>query len=266
MSKRFRFIPWLGLILISAALTACAAATPTPPPSGPTATERPFPTFGPTRTRTPTRTPRPTQTPFVTATRIEFVAPTETASLPAATKAPVRPVPGNKPSGINQPTASPPGRISRAAAPALVRTALIKAGVNDPKVYWFTFDEGSHEEALMVQYSSPLRWQAGYAEMLRAAKQILGQYYLQIDPPLYTAFVVATDLTGTSDAVQRLRRFAPEKLARGEIDEEDFLNNYFEPEQVVISCQADGSCTGKMATPFPVFNFPFPFPFPTPTP
>ena len=43
--------------------------------------------------------------------------------------------------------------------------------------------------------------------ILRAAKQTLGQYYLQIDPPLYTAFVVATDLTGTSDTVQRLRNY-----------------------------------------------------------
>jgi hypothetical protein len=73
-------------------------------------------------------------------------------------------------------------------------------------------------------------------------------------------------MTGTSDAVQRLRRYAPEKLARGEIGEEDFLNNYFEPAPVVIACAADGQCTGQMATPFPTFHFPFPFPFPTPTP
>jgi hypothetical protein len=147
----------------------------------------------------------------------------------------------------------------------VLRSALIKAGVKDPKVYWFTFDEGSREQALMIQYASPLRWQDGYNEMLRAAKQTLGRYYLQIDPPLYTAFVVATDLTGTSDAVQRLRRYAPEKLARGEIGEEDFLNNYFEPEQVSIKCAADGTCLGKMATPFPTFNFPFPFPTLTPS-
>ena len=147
-----------------------------------------------------------------------------------------------------------------------MRSALLKAGVTDPKVYWFTFDEGDREQSLMIQFASPLRWQAGYNEMLRAAKEVLGRYYLQIDPPLYTAFVVATDMTGTSDAVQRLRRYAPEKLAQGEIGEEDFLNNYFEPAPVVIACAADGTCTGKMATPFPVFNFPFPFPFPTPTP
>jgi hypothetical protein len=167
--------------------------------------------------------------------------------------------------GTGKAAAVPAGQISRAQAPAVLRSALIKAGVNDPRVYWFTFDEGNREQALMIQYASPLRWQDGYNEMLRAAKQTLGRYYLQIDPPLYTAFVVATDMTGTSDAVQRLRRYAPEKLARGEIGEEDFLNNYFEPEQVVITCAADGACLGKMATPFPSFNFPFPFP-PTPTP
>jgi hypothetical protein len=158
-----------------------------------------------------------------------------------------------------QSAAVPTGPITRAQAPALLQSALIKAGVNDPKVYWFTFDEGNHEQALMVQYASPLRWQDGYNEMLRAAKQTLGRYYLQIDPPLYTAFVVATDLTGTSDAVQRLRRYAPEKLARGEIGEEDFLNNYFEPEQVSIKCAAAGACTGKMATPFPPFHIPLRF-------
>lgn len=117
----------------------------------------------------------------------------------------------------------------------------------------------------MIQFSSPLRWQPGYDEMLRAAKRTLGRYYLQIEPPLYTAFIAATDLTGTSDAVLRLRRYAPEKLARGEIGEADFLNNYFEPAPVVITCTADGACTGKMATPFPTFNFPFPFPT-TPAP
>jgi hypothetical protein len=180
---------------------------------------------------------------------------------------PIRqPASSGKPIGAGQPAAAPVGKIARADVPAILRSALVEAGVNDPKVYWFTFDEGDREQALMIQFASPLRWQAGYNEMLRAAKETLGHYYLQIDPPLYTAFVVATDLTGTSDAVQRLRRYAPEKLARGEIGEEDFLNNYFEPAPVVITCAADGQCMGKMATPFPTFNFPFPFPFPTPTP
>ena len=248
------------LMMTTLALTACGAPTVTPRPIGPTATERPFPTFGPTRTRTPTRTPPATATQPPTETPVA-AAPTETpttlATAPLASST-LRAI------GNGQPAAAPTSQLDRAQVPAVLRSALIKAGVNDPKVYWFTFDEGDREQALMIQYASPLRWQAGYNEMLRAAKQTLGRYYLHIDPPLYTAFVVATDMTGTSDAVQRLRRYAPEKLARGEIGEEDFLNNYFEPAPVVIACTAEGQCTGQMATPFPTFNFPFPFPTPTP--
>jgi hypothetical protein len=252
----------LMMIVLATLLAACSAPTATPRPIGPTATERPFPTFGPTRTPKSTRTPRPTVTP--TATETIMSAPTTTPTATTAVSA--RPAQGGGAQPIETKKAAvvPTGKLDRLQAPAVLRSALIKAGVNDPKVYWFTFDEGSHEQALLVQYASPLRWQDGYNEMLRAAKQTLGQYYLQIDPPLYTAFVVATDMTGTSDAVQRLRRYAPEKLARGEIGEEDFLNNYFEPEQVSIKCTGDGTCLGKMATPFPAFNFPFPFPTPTP--
>ena len=252
---------FLILMMVLTLLAACSAPTATPRPIGPTATERPFPTFGPTRTPKSTRTPHPTVTPTATETALSVSAePTETATTGA------RPAQsgGAQPIGTQKAVVAPKGKLDRSQAPAILRLALIKAGVNDPKVYWFTFDEGSHEQALLVQYASPLRWQDGYNEMLRAAKQTLGQYYLQIDPPLYTAFVVATDLTGTSDAVQRLRRYAPEKLAKGEIGEEDFLNNYFESEQVSINCAADGNCLGKMATPFPSFNFPFPFPTPTP--
>ncbi len=241
----------LGLVALLL-LTACTGPTATPRPIGPTATERPFPTFGPTRTRTPTRTPPPTPTVDLSAA----AAPTGTAAPTAAPAV----TGGKQPLGTRQPAApAPSGKIARADVPGILRPALLKAGVSDPKVYWFTFDEGDREQALMVQYASPLRWQPGYQDMLRAAKQTLGQYYLQIEPTLYTAFIAATDLTGTSDTVVRLRRFAPEKLARGEIGLEDFLNNYFEPEQVAIKCTAEG-CTGKMATPFPTFNFPFPFP------
>ncbi len=244
-----RLIFWMMIVL----LAACSAPTTTPRPIGPTATERPFPVFGPTRTPKPTRTPRPTET----------LAPTITVvPVPAETLTPDQTASSGQPIGSHKPAAAPTGKIARSAVPAILQAALSQAGVNDPSVYWFTFAEGDHEQALMVQYASPLRWQSGYAEMLRAAKQTLGRYYLQIDPPLYTAFVVATDITGTSDTVQRLRRYAPEKLAKGEIGEEDFLNNYFEPEPVVITCTADG-CTGKMATPFPTFHFPFPFPTPT---
>ena len=242
----------LGLVVLSL-LTACAGPTATPRPIGPTATARPFPTFGPTRTRTPTRTPPPTPTVDLptAAAPVDVAAPTATAAMP-----------GGRPIGTQQPAAAAlTGKIARAAVPGILRSALLKAGVSDPQVYWFTFDEGDREQALMVQYASPLRWQPGYQEMLRAAKQVLGQYYLQIDPALYTAFIAATDLTGTSDTVVRLRRFAPEKLAKGEIGLEDFLNNYFEPEQVAITCASAG-CTGKMATPFPAFSFPFPLPTP----
>jgi hypothetical protein len=252
---------WLMLMVAMALLAACSAPTATPRPIGPTATEQPFPTFGPTRTRTPTRTPPATETQPPTATLVS-VALTETPTLIAAAS-----VPSSKPIGTGKPAAAPvvpSGKIDRSQAPAILQSALIKAGVNDPQVYWFTFDEGDREQALMIQYASPLRWQDGYNEMLRVAKQTLGRYYLQIDPLLYTAFVAATDMTGTSDAVQRLRRYAPEKLARGEIGEEDFLNNYFEPVQVTLACATNDSCTGKMATPFPTFNFPFPFPTPTP--
>ena len=242
----------LTMLILTISLAACAA-TPTPRPLRATATERPFPTFGPTRTPKPTRTPHPTETLPPTAATLVPVDSTATTPLPIGQL-----MSSGKPGG------TPSGKIARSAAPALLRSALVKAGVNDPKVYWFTFDEGDHEQALMIQFASPLRWQPGYYEMLRAAQETLGRYYLQIDPPLYTAFVVATDLTGTSDTVQRLRRYAPEKLAQGKIGEEDFLNNYFEPAPVVITCKADGACTGKMATPFPTFNFSFPFPTPTP--
>jgi hypothetical protein len=248
----------LMLLVAIVMLAACGASTATPRPIGPTATERPFPTFGPTRTPKSTRTPLATETQSPTATLVA-AASTETPTLIATA-----PASSARPIGSGKPAAVPAGKIDRSQVPAILRSALIKAGVNDPKVYWFTFDEGDREQALMIQYQSPLRWQDGYNEMLRAAKQTLARYYLPIDPALYTAFVVATDMTGTSDAVQRLRRYAPEKLARGEIGEEDLLNNYFEPAPVVIACGADGQCTGQMATPFPTFHFPFPFPTPTP--
>ena len=245
---------FLLTVFVLLLLTACAGPTATPRPIGPTATDRPFPTFGPTRTRTPTRTPPPTPTVDLPTAIVPAGAAAPTATVVVTRGQPI----GTRQTAVH----APASKIARVDAPGVLRTALLKAGVSDPKVYWFTFDEGDREQALMVQYASPLRWQSGYQEMLRAAKHTLGQYYLQIDPALYTAFIAATDLTGTSDTVVRLRRFAPEKLARGEIGQEDFLNNYFEPEQVAITCTSAG-CTGKMATPFPTFNFPFPFPTPT---
>ena len=68
---------WLMLMVALALLAACSTPTATPRPIGPTATERPFPTFGPTRTRTLTRTPPTTATQPPTATLVA-IAPTET--------------------------------------------------------------------------------------------------------------------------------------------------------------------------------------------
>jgi hypothetical protein len=156
------------------------------------------------------------------------------------------------------------GQIARSAVPAILTRALIEAGVANPNVYWFTFDEGDREVALMVQYASPLRWQSGYLAMMHAAQRVLGHYFLSIKLPIYSAFVAGTDIAGDSDITLRLRRSSAEKLARGEIGEDDFVNNYFEYVNVVMRCSSDG-CLAKMATPFPTFDFPFPFPFPTPT-
>ena len=243
----------LALMLL---LAACAAPTPTSAPAVATATTRPVPTFPPPRTRTPTKTLLPPDT--VTAAAA--------TSTPAATDTPTPSLThrstASQSSGAQQPAASS-GKIARAALPALLRNALIDAGVDDPKVYWFTFDAGDHEEALMIQYASPLRWQPGYLDMLRAAKLTLGRYYMQIDPTLYTAIIAATDLTGQSDLVVRLRRFAAEKWARGDIGNDDFVNNYFEFVKIVVNC-TDEACSAKMATPYPSFHFPFPFPTPTP--
>ena len=101
--------------------------------------------------------------------------------------------------------------------------------------------------------------------MLSTVKTIAARHFLGIDPPLYTLWVAATDLTGTSDTVLRLRRDSVERWARGEVGDADFYNNYFEPARVSITCGADG-CTGVKPTPYPTFPaFPFP-PFPTPTP
>ena len=242
----------LALLLL---LTACAAPTPTSAPAVATATTRPVPTFPPPRTRTPTKTLLPPATDTATSTPEATDTPT-----PAPT---TRSTPGQS-SSVKQPAAIS-GKITRAALPAIMRNALINAGVNEPNVYWFTFDAGDREEALMIQYASPLRWQSGYLDMLRAAKLTLGRYYLQIDPPLYTAIIAATDLTGQSDLVVRLRRSAAEKWASGAIGADDFVNNYFEFVQVVLNCTTE-SCAAKMATPFPSFHFPFPFPTPTPKP
>ncbi len=248
----------LSVSFLVSVLAACAAPTATPRPPVPTSTVRPFPDFGPTRTATPTRTPRPTATDLFPATiGAAVIEPTATPTARPANVQPIGSAATRRPSG-------PSGAIARSAAPAILNQALIEAGVRNPNVYWFTFDEGDREVALMLQYDSPLRWQSGYLEMFRAAQRVIGRYFLAIDPPIYSAFVAGVDMTGTTDITARLRRSSAEKLARGEIGEEDFANNYFEYVNVVLTCMADG-CLAKMATPFPTFNFPFPFWTPTPT-
>jgi hypothetical protein len=243
-------------LIVMVLITACAAPTATPRSAPLTSTERPFPTFGPTRTQTPTRTPQVTATTTPSLT----LAPTETPT-PARASSVTR--------SIGQPatkkSAGAAAKIARVDAPAALRQALAEAGVNGPHVYWFTFDEGDREVALMIQYDSPLRWQPGYLDMLRNAQRVVGRYFLLIDPPIYSAFIAGTDIAGDSDITVRLRRSSAEKLARGEIGEEDFVNNYFEYVNVVMKCSADG-CLAKMATPFPTFDFPFPFVTPTKVP
>ena len=252
------------MLVLSGLLAACAAPTATPRSAAPTSTVRPFPDFGSTRTVTPTRTPRPTATDLFPATiGPVLIDPGATPTARAAASA------GNQPIGSAGtrrpigPASGTPGTIARSVAPAILNKALIDAGVRKPNVYWFTFDAGDREVALMIQYGSPLRWQPGYLDMFRAAQRVIGRYFLSIDPPIYSAFVAGTDMTGITDITARLRRSSAEKLARGDIGEEDFANNYFEYVNVVMTCSPDG-CLAKMATPFPTFDFPFPFP-PTPT-
>lgn len=245
---------FLSVCLLAGGVSACVAPTATPRPAAPAATVRAFPNFGPTRTVTPTRTPRPTATDLFPATiGAAVIEPTIT---PTAVKQSIGPVATHRPSG-------PSGAITRSAAPAILNQALIAAGVRNPNTYWFTFDAGDREVALMIQYDSPLRWQPGYLDMFRAAQRVIGRYFLSIEPPIYSAFVAGTDMTGNTDITARLRRSSAEKFARGDIGEEDFVNNYFEYVNVVMTCSADG-CLAKMATPFPTFNFPFPFWTPTP--
>ena len=223
----------------------------------------------------PTNTPLPlpSPTPFVavrsaaTATRVPTRAPTASpvlppTSVPAATAT-------EKPAAIvgSRPQAKPAdssGTLPRSGAPGVIESALRAAGIAS-NVYWFTFDAGDREEALMLQYDSPMIRRPGYDEMLLKVKAVAAQYFLRIDPPLYSLFIAATDLTGTSDTVARLRRDTVERWASGEIGDADLYNNGFEPARVILTCTGDG-CTGVKPTPYPTFPaFPFPFP-PTPTP
>ncbi len=116
----------------------------------------------------------------------------------------------------------------------------------------------------MIQYASLIVNRSGYAERLQTVKAIAAGNFLRIEPPLYTLFIAATDITGTSDTVVRLRRGSVERWSHGEIGDADLLNSGFEPTRIVVTCTA-GECTAVMATPFPTFPS-FPFPFATPTP
>jgi hypothetical protein len=217
------------------------------------ATVRPLPTFSPYQTRTPTSIPRSTDTPTPFAPPFQLDTATPTIVTQGSSSNPIGPQ-GAAPVS--------PSSIARSSAPSIIQQALIAAGVADPKVYWFTFDEGDHEQALMIQYLSPLAWYDSYQPMLRATKLIAARYYLQIEPTLYSLFIAATDLTGQSTASLRLRRSSVAKWTTGQIGTDDLVNNYFENTQPVLTCTLDG-CTAKMATPF-VFHFPAGFPTPPP--
>ncbi|MBP7687345.1 MAG: hypothetical protein KA765_05540 [Thermoflexales bacterium] len=264
---RALFLRMLLSVVLVGVLSACAAPTATPRPAAPAAasTVRPFPDFGPTRTATPTRTPRPTATDLFPATigvAEVIIEPTVTSTARAAVNQPIGSAATRRPSGPSGAIARDQ-TIARSDAPAILNQALREAGVRNPNVYWFTFDAGDREVALMIQYDSPLRWQPGYLDMFRAAQHVIGRYFLAIEPPIYSAFVAGQDMTGNTDITARLRRSSAEKLARGDISETDFVNNYFEYVNLVVTCSADG-CLAQMATPFPTFNFPFPFWTPTP--
>ena len=115
----------------------------------------------------------------------------------------------------------------------------------------------------MIQYASPIVNRRGYADRLQTVKAVAVAGFLKIDPPLYTLTIAATDITGTSDTVVRLRRETVERWSRGEIGDADLYNNGFEPTRIVVTC-SETECTAVKPTPFPTFP-PFPF-LPTPTP
>ncbi len=225
---------------------------------------------GPARSARPTGTPLPlpSPTPIVvsrargTATITPTARPTNSPTRgPTATLTPTTTQTPRAAVRLRATSAS--SSLPRAGAPATLSGMLRAAGI-DANVYWFTFEAGDREQALMIQYASPIAGRPGYAERLQAVKAIAAANFLKIDPPLYTLFVAATDLTGTSDTVVRLRRHTVERWSRGEIGDAELRNNGFEPVRIVVTCSPAG-CTALMATPYPAFP-PFPFPFPTPTP
>ena len=216
---------------------------------------------------------RPTHTPLPLPSPTPFVVIKKTATAPGVPAA--SPVSQPTSTSTPEPTATqtsapsvksrpqgtpvPSGSLSRADAPAAIASALQAAGITS-RVYWFDY---GGEEMLMISYDSPIRFRPGYEERLQAVKEIVAPFFLRIDPLLYTLYIAATDLTGTSDTVLRLDRYTVERWSRGEIGDADFYNNGFVPAVVVLTCTADG-CTAQKPTPFPTFPS-FPFPFPTPT-
>lgn len=227
--------------LVSLALAACS----------PVGSQRP--------TNTPLLLPSPT--PFVVART--HVTPTPTATVsPSHTPSPApssTPTPTGTPVVVARRQAAPAEvNLTHATAPSAIKNALAAAGI-DANVYWF---KSGDEDQLMVQYASPLRYRPGYEELMQRVKGIVAPYFLKIQPALYTLWIAATDLTGTSDNVLRLDRYTVERWSRGEIGDADFYNNGFVPARIIIDCAGD-ECTGARPTPYPTFP-PFPFPFPTP--
>lgn len=245
----------IALTLITLALSACvqtqgganANATPLTLPSPTRFISIPRPSA----TMTSTMPPTATDTPSPEATSSATASATSTETVIAT----------RRPSAQSETVFT----LARSAVSTALEEALRAASVDDPQVYWFTFAKGDGEEALMIQYASPIRFRPGYEEMLQAAKRIAAENFMKIDPPLFTLFIAATDLTGTSDVVVRLRRPMVEQWTSGEIGTDELFNNGFEQAAIVVTCEQSGTCSAINATPFPKFP-PFPFPFPTPTP
>jgi hypothetical protein len=127
-------------------------------------------------------------------------------------------------------------------APDAIRSALLAQGITS-NVYGF--DSGG-EPQLMIQYDSPIRNRPGYDEMLEKVKQVAAQHFLQIDPPLYTLWLAATDVTGTSDTVLRLDRYAVERWLKARLRRR-FLNNGFVPARIA-SPAMPAAAPGKRPT------------------
>ena len=237
-----KMLTGLAFILVLGA-TGCGPATAARPTNTPLAL--PSPTSFVVIRATVTPTPTPTQPHTDTPTPVQVSTATPTAS------------PTSLPRRQSTPASS---ALTQAAAPAAIKNALSAAGIA-ANVYWF---KSGDEDQLMVQYTSPLRYRRGYEERLQQVKQAVAPYFLKIQPTLYTLWIAATDITGTSDTVLRLDRYSVERWSRGEIGDAGFYSNGFVPARIVIDCAGD-ECSGVRPTPYPTFP-PFPFPFPTPTP